>query len=201
MDDMERKLDNFQKIVEKEAIEKKRQIEDEVREAKKVRIEEEINRLTTLSQKRVNEEKARIENDYKQQSSKEIYKYKKELLMKRDEIINQVFSDVKKRIENYMATGEYLKYLINCIQDASKSFRSEDLTVYLMEKDFEKRTDVEKILTNIKITWEKSDNIHIGGVIVKKSGTNLITDETFDQKLIEASDRFIYDSGLTIDEI
>lgn len=201
MEELEKKLIRFQKIVEQEAIERKLKIEEEIKELKKQKIEAEKKRLQEESERKLAEKKAKIESEYKQQVSKEMYQYKKELLMKRDEIIAHIFQDVSKKLEEYRKSEEYVKYLQRILEEAAESFHCSAFTIYYKEEDKPLTKKLEEKLSVLKLEWISDASILLGGFIIKKSGTNVITDETFDQKLREAEEKFIYDSGLALDDI
>lgn len=201
MDDMEKKLSLFKEAVEKEAIEQKNKIELETMEEKQSRIKEAKQRLEEESKRRLEEQKAKIERQYKQITAKEIYLYRKDLLLKRDEVITNIFNGVAERIKKFMDTEEYYEYLKNCIQSAADHFNCTEMTVFLRNEDMEKGESIVKSLSNLKIELKENANIVLGGAIIKKSGTNLITDETFDHKLTEAEANFVSESGLALEDI
>ena len=201
MDEIEKKLIFFKQTVEEEAIEQKLKIESETQEEKKIRIEEAKKRLLEESKRRLEEQKAKIEREYKQYTSKEIYLKRKELLLKRDEIIAEIFEGVTEKIKNFMNTHDYYEYLLNCVKDAAKQFDCKELTIFLKNEDMPKGESLICSFPELKLEIKENPSILVGGIIIKKSGTNLITDDSFDHKLKEAKENFISESGLALEDI
>lgn len=201
MDEMEKKLNFFKQTVEEEAIEQKLKIEAQTQQEKETRIEEAKRNLLEESKRRLQEQKLKIEREYKQYTSKEIYLKKKELLLKRDEIISEIFEGVTEKIKTFMNSHDYYEYLLNCIKDAQEQFDCKELTIFLKEEDLVKGESLVCSFPESKLEIKENPSILIGGIIIKKSGTNLITDDSFDHKLKEAKENFINESGLALEDI
>lgn len=201
MEGLEKKLIYFQKIVEQEAIEEKRKIEQEVYRKKEEKMEVEKKRIQKESEQRIEEERCRLEKECKQQISKEVYEQKKELLKKRDEIMTSLLQNISKKLEQFCKSEAYKQHLFSLVESAVKNFGSEMLTVYFKPEDqpvidFIKKQDAYK-----KMEWIEDSSILLGGFILKKKGSNRIADETFDEKLREAQEKFLTESDLSLEGI
>ena len=117
------------------------------------------------------------------------------LLMKREEIINAVFSEVRARLAEYTKTDEYKNYVIERIKAAKSAMGVKDATITLRPSDKSLENDVKSAWGNgARIVY--SPTIENGGAMIASEENQIVVDETFDKRLIDAQSDFVKTSGL-----
>ena len=139
---------------------------------------------------RIKDEIKKISNKYVKIVSKAELDNKREILLHREKIANQVIENVKNKLMDFTASDEYCKYLIKRINDeVSCGIDVNDIVVYLSDKDMKFSNDIRKSVSeDLKI--ETKENIKIGGLSIYLVKENIIKDNTFDSALDEQKYQF-----------
>ena len=112
-------------------------------------------------------------------------KAKRELLRKREDLIEEVFREIRRVIKKYTSTKKYESDLIKIIQAACAGLDSSEVLLRANRKDL-------KILENkLKTISEKTGKsvtlgkpiVVLGGVRAETSDGRVVVDETLDSKL------------------
>ena len=117
-------------------------------------------------------------------------KARRELLQKREELIDEVMKDAQKKLENYAASDKYEKELIKTVVNACKKLGSNQVIVQANRRDLKllekSRGQILKELGGN----EKGASVSLGEPIQTYGGARVATqdgkveiDETFDGKL------------------
>lgn len=117
-------------------------------------------------------------------------KAKKELMSFREDIVNGVFEEVKKKISEFKNTEEYKKWLLHKAHQAIDSCGEGKKTVYVSAEDMDKLEGIEA---------EKAERNILGGIIAENTEKGIVADYSLDELLSEARDNFLKSSGLTIE--
>jgi vacuolar-type H+-ATPase subunit E/Vma4 len=191
------KLDNFARIVMREAAEKRVQIIESIRE----------NRLKVLEQKElefleqayltIQKEIRRINKEKNEMISRASMESKKMLLQKREEIIDEIFSNIHQKVIEFIRTPAYLTFLSDSIEEGCKITGDGEIVVYI------NRTDVhlidrikENLGFNIEIQVEQTDII--GGCKIFNKTKNILVDNSLATKIQQQREQFLEISGLVI---
>ena len=118
---------------------------------------------------------------------------KKEILSRREEIIDSVFTEAKKELEKFAGSEEYKAWFDKKLSLALNDTGDGKKTVYVTDRDIEaaKKSDREVLAV--------SDPSFLGGVRVVNSDLGIIADYSFGEMLSEARNDFLQKSSLSIE--
>ena len=121
--------------------------------------------------------------------SKQQIEIKKELGKKQEELKSLLFHEVENKLEEYMSTKEYWKYLIDHIIEAKKFAQDEEIQIYIDPADEEALESLEKATgTQISV----SEYSFHGGIRAVIRSKNILIDQSFETRLNEAKDGFSF---------
>ena len=124
--------------------------------------------------------------------SAQLLTLKRDFSQKQNQLADQLFAEVKSRLENFTAAPEYLDYLAEKIQDA-KDFAGEDeLHIYLSASDSDK---LEEMTDRTKFPLEVSEDSFIGGIKATIPEKNILIDNSFLENFHAARAEFKFDGG------
>lgn len=190
------KTSNFLRAINKYAEEQSNAILQEVEEFKKQEIEkatsEAIADAYELIQKEISVKKAQIVSEYaiKEQNSK------RELFIRRGEIVDAVFEKAKAGLIEYTNTDAYIDYIRKSAQEISDAFCGNECVVYIKEADEDKSDIIKGIIQ--KCTIEYDADIKIGGIKGYCKALSIIADNTLDSKLCAQREWFAQNSGIKV---
>ena len=113
-------------------------------------------------------------------------KAKKEALQKREEIINDVFKDVEKRIQKYTSSKKYREDLIRMAIDSCKKLGSDRVTIFANKRDLRVLKRAQKKIIKALSTKDTKVNVSFGEPIQTICGVRVATTD----KKIEIDDTF-----------
>ena len=117
------------------------------------------------------------------------------LLTKREEVIGSVFDEVKAKLREYAKTDEYKAYVVGRVKAAKADMGEGSVAITL-------RPDDKALADEVRAAWgdgaeiKFSGAIENGGVMIASPEKQIVVDETFDKKLVEAQSDFVKTSGL-----
>ncbi len=141
------------------------------------------------------EEQEKLDAKYKQTLSKVNFDGRRMLLTKREEVIGSVFDEVKARLREYTKTDEYRAYIVGRVKAAKADVGEGSAAITL-------RPDDKALADEVRAAWgggaeiKFSGAIESGGVMIASPEKQIVVDETFDKKLLEAQSDFVKTSGL-----
>lgn len=118
---------------------------------------------------------------------------KKEILSRREEIINSVFSQAKEELSKFSESEEYRAWFDKKLSLALEGTGEGKKTVYVLEKD---KKEAEKSGEKVVAVNEAG---FIGGVRVVNDDLGIIADYSFGEELSEAKEDFLQKSSLSIE--
>lgn len=118
---------------------------------------------------------------------------KKEILSRREEIINSVFSQAKEELLKFSESEEYRVWFDKKLSLALEGTGEGKKTVYVLEKD---KKEAEKSGEKVVAVNEAG---FIGGVRVVNDDLGIIADYSFGEELSEAKEDFLQKSSLSIE--
>lgn len=118
---------------------------------------------------------------------------KKEILSRREEIINSVFSQAKEELSKFSESEEYRVWFDKKLSLALEGTGEGKKTVYALEKD---KKEAEKSGEKVVAVNEAG---FIGGVRVVNDDLGIIADYSFGEELSEAKEDFLQKSSLSIE--
>ncbi|MBR2742573.1 MAG: V-type ATP synthase subunit E [Clostridia bacterium] len=141
------------------------------------------------------EEQEKLDAKYKQTLSKVNFDGRRMLLTKRENVINSVFDEVKAKLREYTKTDEYKAYIIERVRAAKDGMGGGNVVITL-------RPDDKALADDVKAAWGGgaevvfSGAVENGGAMIASHEKQIVVDETFDKKLLEAQSDFVKTSGL-----
>jgi len=145
----------------------------------------------------IDTEEERIKADCGRRLSRAVMSNKREMHLRREEIADEVVSEVKKKLETYVKTPDYIEYLRDVLTFTLTAFK-EDATVLLRPEDMDLAAELSKIPFDNKLTFEEG-TFSLGGMEVSCQLRNLHADATFDYKIIDLRGRFAELFGLSLE--
>ena len=164
-----------QRSAEETEAQTKKLIGDTVASEKK-RLANEIAEIKTIS---YDETRARDEKDLIAKEAK----LKKSFLVRREKYMNELFSELEKKLTEFRSTEKYGEYLKNAYESAVKEFGVPDLA-YCMKDENEL---VASVFPSLSV--EEDNSVKIGGIIFRKG--NLLLDFSFNSRLEKERSDFI----------
>ena len=123
---------------------------------------------------------------------------KKQVLLKREEIINNVMDSAKTRLAEFTHSGEYEEWLVKKAQSAAKEALEGGKIIYVSEDDM-RYADKLKTIDGGEITVEAApEHDFIGGVRVYNTDRRISVDYSFKELLADEKQSFLRSSGLVI---
>jgi vacuolar-type H+-ATPase subunit E/Vma4 len=196
MANIETKLNKFSAFVLEDALKQRDAMVDKFEKEKKQRIDKKEMELLTeaYSGIRTTVESARRENG--ERVLKVEMDMKKELIIKREHIIDEVFAKVRVKVDEYIKSPEYEKWLIDGISKASGELGEGRKTVYLAEADMAYAAVAQKEFADLE--FKKSDDDIIGGFTAFNEDRRVFADYSLSSSLAASRESFLQTSGLGI---
>lgn len=148
---------------------------DEVREDAKI-----------LTEAKISDSEKKLRSKYMKLAAKAELDGKKEVLMERERLTQQVFENVRQKLIAFTSTPAYVDYLI-------KTAKSEHIrtggVICLRPEDMKYSSEIEKALT-VFCSFKEDASIKIGGLSVLYEKNGVIDDKTLDGELEEAKSDF-----------
>ena len=191
------KLKKFEKAVYKEADLKANKILENMEEYKNQELsktkDDELERHFVNMQNQI----SNIKQQCIRKVSIEELNAKRDVLLKRDEIISRIFSAVEQRLKDFTKSDEYKSYLFESIESQLRHLKADDCEILLRKSDM---TFADEIKNKFKISASQDNSIEIGGFILKDLTHGLAYNNTLDDKLYSQKNSFNEISRLSVAE-
>ncbi|MGI6031587.1 MAG: V-type ATP synthase subunit E [Eubacteriales bacterium] len=199
MINMEQKIAQFAKAVYADAEQQREAIQKEIEDIRSSELSSAEMALLESNYQHIQAEMTAIRNRYKQQISKEIFQYRKQLLAKREEILARVFDQVTRQVEKFTQSEDYLPSLIQTVEKAADSLGQSGLTIFLRPADMKFSPRIQQALPHCACTFQEDPSIVLGGALIKATRSNLLSDETYDFRMAQERESFVKESGLSVE--
>jgi vacuolar-type H+-ATPase subunit E/Vma4 len=147
---------------------------------------------------KIKEEIKKITNKYVKIVSKAELDTKREILLYREKIANQVIYNVKNMLIDFTSSKDYVDYLIKLAkEEITDETDVKDIVVFVSEKDIVYINEIQKAISN-DLRIEKKSSIKIGGLCVYFEKDSVIKDKTLDTALEEQKSQFNNSSRLRL---
>lgn len=185
---IEAKINEFTKVAESEAEKKRALILEELEKEMNASIEIKTKELEDLSSKTIKEEKIKIDQEFNKEVIQKVSTYKKDLMSLRNRYEAELFSDVKSDLDKFIASNEYVNFLVKEIRgslDGSNNFK-----LYLTKRDISHKEDITKEFKDVNLEILPSDEDFIGGFKIVIVDKNILMDNSFKTRLQEEKEKF-----------
>jgi vacuolar-type H+-ATPase subunit E/Vma4 len=119
--------------------------------------------------------------------SAESMEIRRKVLEKTAEVSERIFTDVRKKLDEYMKTSDYDELLCAQITKAKSFAQVDDITIYINPTDEQKIPYLEE---KTGATLTVSDRDFIGGIRAVIPSRSILIDNSFMTKLTEAESSF-----------
>ncbi|NSW90897.1 MAG: hypothetical protein HPY74_09565 [Firmicutes bacterium] len=201
MSSLEEKLAHFNEVILNDATSERDRILLQTKSEIDSLIERKKNEFQQQADEILKKEKASAEKEKNIAISKAIIESKQLLIKAREDMVNAVFNDVRKLLEDFVRKDDYYAFLSEEIKKSSRLAGKGEMVIYLKENDlrrFSKELEALKEELPEGIYYEGVKDDIIGGCRVLNRTERLIIDNTLLKKLEVRMDMFIRTFGLKI---
>lgn len=118
---------------------------------------------------------------------------KRKLLLKRENMINEIFADVQERVKDFIKSSEYGQWLKKHAESGIKELGGEDCIIHIMKQDEQYKKELEETGCSVMIV----DHNFLGGVKVYRK--NKCVDYSFAAIIEKANAEFLKNTDLSVD--
>lgn len=194
MKDLEEKLVHFNTVILNDAASERDKILTDTKNEIERMIEFKKKEFIRKADEILKKETAQAEKEKNIVISKAVIESKQLIIDAREEIINSLFSEVRKMLEDFVHKDEYRDFLLDEIRKSVSAAGKGQLIVYLGENDMKRFS---RELENLKkdfpgeIHFEATAEDIIGGCRVLNVSDEFIVDNTLQKKLDVKREEFI----------
>ena len=190
---MEAKLSAFSSRVLSLAKKRSDETDEKTEEVRKAKTEKKQDEFLEDAYRAIQSGVAKIRRTESEKVLRAENDMKKEILSRREEIINSVFSEAKEKLSKFSESEEYRVWFDKKLSLALEGTGEGKKTVYVLEKD---KKEAEKSGEKVVVVNEAG---FIGGVRVVNDDLGIIADYSFGEELSEAKEDFLQKSSLSIE--
>jgi len=176
--ELQKKLNNFYKIINQEALEQKRAAFNSNIEKINSEFENEFTRMINKSLEKISERESQCERDLRKTESNQISEHKKKIILKREEIKEKLFQDLEKKLREFVKTSEYIKQILAQIKKIN--FRC---VVEISRKDYKLLEAINNFKSNRCVIFKICDEDFIGGYKIYFKDKKAMIDNSFASRI------------------
>ncbi|HIZ20603.1 MAG TPA: V-type ATP synthase subunit E [Firmicutes bacterium] len=197
MANSEEKISKFVQAITAYAEEQRDRIHQETEDFKSQRLSKVEQEVLDDVYRLIQKENTSIRGEGIREISRRDLAARKELLARRRQIMDEVFSRAEEEILAFTQTPAYDTLLAGLLREAAAALPAEG-TVYSISKRDEAKIPALSALCPPSSRIETSEDIRLGGVRGENAESGLIADNTLDSRLILQREEFVRTSGLTV---
>lgn len=192
MADIEKKLADFSNVILSEALAQKEEKVTALEKQKSDAVRERENEILEDAYEKIQKAVSKHSKEQNERILKHEMAAKKQILKKREDIIDSVFSEIESRLRAFVDSDEYEAWLVSLAKKACEEVGFGEITI--CERDLKYKDALKKALPECEIT-SCTDEI-LGGLLAKCS--NLSVNYRLRDILEEKRSGFLKISGLNI---
>ena len=189
MNRTEEKLNKFSYMVMKEADARKKELLSQAEKDRIKTIAEKEIMFLKKAYDQIHESLARIEKEHNEEVSKAILESKQTLFNNREEILKQVFSNVRGKLEDFKRKDEYRSYMIKTILLSLEQIGKGDILIYADSDDIPLIEEI-KAKSGVRFELFESEEQLVGGFIICNKTKGLMYNYSFINGLKQERDSF-----------
>lgn len=190
---IDEKLQHFYEISIEEAKEDAAKAIQEHKESLAQILENHKSSRRQISEAEVKAEADHVRREINKALSAEQITLKRDWSRKHEELKEDLFSIVRKKVEAFMASPEYLDYLCKQIQEIKKFAGKDQVHISLSRNDDDK---LETLIAKTETELTVSEDDFIGGIRATIPEKNILIDNSFLEGLESLRREFNFDGGL-----
>jgi V/A-type H+-transporting ATPase subunit E len=198
MNKIEEKFNKFSYMVMKEADAKKKEMISKAEKERAEMISEKERILLKKAYDHIHEAIAKIEKEHNEEVSKAILASKQAVFNRRQEILESVFSNVRKKLDIFKQSEEYKVFMIETIMKGLEKTGQGEKQVFIDGEDI---PIVEEIKAKSGVTFDllESEEQLLGGCLICNKTKGIMYDYSFVNRLEAEKSAFLENYGLSID--
>ena len=193
------KLNTFTSLVLKDAEQKREKLLENVQKEYSERIDAKENELLQSAYENIQQN---IQSAQKSANERVLHAEldsKKKLIMRREEIIDDVMKLSRAKIVEFIESDKYEEWLLSKIEKALFEVGKGSKTIYISSDDIKLKEKIEQIPDTSRITVEASgEKDFLGGTKVLNTDRKVAVDYSFKEMLSEEKQKFLQSSGLAL---
>ncbi len=193
----EEKLSKFNQAIHHYAEEQRKKIEEEVAKFKEKELNEAENEVLQEAYLLIQKEMAQMRNNITKEMAHREMDARRELLEKRRQIMEQVFSDAAAKLQEFTKGSEYKGWMSSHCRELASVFDETETLLYVRPDDVK----MEKALADAfgkPCRVLADEEIHLGGIRAQNPAMGLVADDTLDTLLENQQEWFEEASGLRV---
>ncbi|MCC8161334.1 MAG: V-type ATP synthase subunit E [Oscillospiraceae bacterium] len=193
------KLNNFTSLVLKDAQDKRDKLLDNVQREYSERLDAKENEYLQDAYEHIQQNIQDSQKDANERVLHAELDAKKKLILRREEIINEVMKASSEKLVEFIKSGEYEEWLLSKIEKALFEVGKGAKTIYISSDDIKLKGKIEQIPETSRLTVEASpERDFIGGAKVLNTDRKVSVDYSFKEMLSEQKQKFLQTSGLAL---
>ena len=193
------KIKTFTSLVLKDAEQKREKLLENVQKEYSERIDAKENELLQGAYENIQKN---IQSAQKSANERVLHAEldsKKKLIMRREEIIDDVMKLSRAKIVEFIESDKYEEWLLSKIEKALFEVGKGSKTIYISSDDIKLKEKIEQIPDTSRITVEASgEKDFLGGAKVLNTDRKVAVDYSFKEMLSEEKQKFLQSSGLAL---
>jgi len=185
----EEKLKHFLDITEQDARAQGQSIVSEYASSLDQLFEEHKTAALRQSEHHIKVERERASREMNIELARQQLHIKRKITKKQSALKEQLFDEVKSMLSDYMKTEEYSSLLISQIMKSKEYAGNQYIIIYIDPADADK---VELLQERTGMPLKVSEYSFIGGTRTVIPYKNILIDESFEKKLEEAKENFVF---------
>ncbi len=193
----EEKLSKFNQAIHHYAEEQRKKIEEEVAKFKEKELNEAENEVLQEAYLLIQKEMAQMRNNITKEMAHREMDARRELLEKRRQIMEQVFSDAAAKLKEFAQGPEYEGWMTRHCRELAAVFNETETLLYVRPQDVK----MEKALAEAfgkPCRIVSNEEIQLGGIRAQNPAMGLVADDTLDALLENQQEWFEEASGLRV---
>ena len=129
---------------------------------------------------------------YKKELSRCDFEMKKAVLAHRNQLIEQLFGEIRQKLADFTGSPAYTDYLKKSVEKAASEVGSDGAVIYA------KAADVPSVKQLTTLPVEQDSSIELGGICAGNAASGLFADYTLDSRLAQQQEQFSDKSELRL---
>ena len=193
------KLNTFTSLVLKDAEQKREKLLENVQKEYSERIDAKENELLQGAYENIQQNIKSAQKSANERVLHAELDSKKKLIMRREEIIDDVMKLSRAKIVEFIESDKYEEWLLSKIEKALFEVGKGSKTIYISSDDIKLKEKIEQIPDTSRITVEASgEKDFLGGAKVLNTDRKVAVDYSFKEMLSEEKQKFLQSSGLAL---
>ena len=193
----EEKLSKFNQAIHHYAEEQRRKIEEEVERFKEKELSEAEDEVLREAYQLIQKEMAQMRNNITKEMAHREMDARRELLEKRQQIMESVFQQAGEKLKEFAASPDYPTWMERHCKEIAKTFVKPGTVLYLRSEDLSMKDALQKAF-GAGCEFRADESIRLGGIRAQNLEMGLMADDTLDALLENQREWFEENSGLRV---